>query len=561
VSFRSQAPRALHRFLLRTTTTPLLPAWRLAYTVIARIWAAYLARGEPGAATYVRGSLASGDALPGLSDVDVAVVLAPDPRGRGVAAARTAARWARLRRSVPGADLLLDYPLILERDELHEAAEESMLTLGLGPGVANGAAAYFGEQASQGRMRLLERPGLYSSTASWRRLTGPEARPHAPGPRDRELVRIAAWLELCAWWQWAFPACADPSGPRTASLCVKLISEPVRVWLWLAHGVTVPGRAAVLELGLERLPEERHAIELASTLQRSLARSPEPALQELLPATLRISSRIAALLAAEVQEAGVTEVALRGASDAEPDRGGAELILPHGRWRPTPALACGERPRNLPLCDWRTLADPALPDECFALLNGDPSDPAVLGAATSSQPAGPYPALRADGLLVLPSGRARARLRALKSELSDPVSFAVLEQRAVARFPNVRGFSAQDAAARGLAEHRVWLRTRPHADRDRSSDDEGAGGRELAMLLSAARVALFADSLRTPGAAELPLTLAATAAALGARSPGDLALAQDALGHYRAFAEHRTPPPARTLSEMRRLVEQLPGHA
>ena len=387
---------------------------------------------------------------------------------------------------------------------------------------------------------MLERPGLYSSTASWRLLFGPERRPRQR-ERDPQLRFIAAWLELCAWWQWASPVCADPSGPRAASLCVKLIAEPARIWLWLAHGERVGRREDVLALARRRLPEEREAVERASHLLRALPSSPAPPLAELMPALVRLSTRIAELIEGEIAGAGTTEVALAG-SDA------AELIDAYGRWKPTGSLAGGEAPRVLPLCDWRGLARPRLLDESFALLDGDPGDPGLLGAAMTWQPTGPYPALRADRLMIFPCARARGQLRSARSAFSDPVSFALVGGRRVARFPNVRGFSAQDVAARAIAEHRAWLDA-SHGQ----ADVEDARGDALAMLMSAARVALFAESLEA-GTPVLPVTVTETARRLKERVP---AVVEDALEHYREFAIYRTPPPAGVLAELRKFVEQL----
>jgi hypothetical protein len=433
---------------------------------------------------------------------------------------------------------VFDYPLIFEERELREVAGSSALTHGLN-GAGPPRASYFGDGASPGRTRMLERPGLYWSTADWQLLAGPDRRPREPA-RDDQLRRIAAWLELVYWWRWAFLVCADATGPRTASVCLKLIAEPARIWLWLAHGERAAGRAEALTRALRRLPEEEVALRRALELDRSLPDLPEPPLAEVLPVLLRLTERISRLIGAELESEGATDVRLAGADPVE-------LILSAGRWRPAPALAGGREPRLLPLTDWRSLVWSLLPDESFAPLPGDPADPDVLGAAAASQEWGPYPALRAGQLLLFASNIAwRTRLRAVQSPASDPVSFALAEGSAVASFPNVRGWSAGDTARRAVAEHGAWLRA---ADADND-------GRALARLLTAARAGLFLESV-VAGEPELPLTVTETARRLAARSAAMRTVAEDALESYREFARHHTPPPAGMLPAMRKVVLEL----
>jgi predicted nucleotidyltransferase len=504
---------AVHRTLLRTARTPLAVLWALAYRAATRVYAAYLVRGERGAAAYLRGSVGTGDWLPGLADVDVAVVLAGDPAVPGAARERVAGRWQALRGAVPPADLLLDYPLVLEQDELRRLAGRSALTGGPTPG-------YFGPGTSADVVRMLERPGLYGATADWRPLRGPERRPPAPA-REAQEHRVAAWLELVYWWQWAFPVCVDPSGPRTASLCVKLVCEPARIWLWLAHGERGGDRADVLRRALGRLPEEEAALRLALDLQRALPDSPAPPLAEVLPALLRLSSRIAELLAAAVED--TTEVRLAG----------EDLLLAEGGWRGDP------EPELLALCDWRSLAWAPRPDESFALTAGDPGDPATVGGAAAAQEYGPYPVLRHEELLVFPSARrSRTRLRAVQCPATDPVSFALAAGRRVASFPTASGWSARDCARRAVAERGAWLRCSHETD-----------GEALGHVLSAARAALF---LEEPD--ELALTVTEAARRLGVRSAGARTVAEEALGRYRDWAVHRNPPPPAVVAAARDLV-------
>ena len=71
-----------------------------------------LTRGEPGAAVYTRASFGGSEFLPGLSDVDLAIVLATDAQ-----ADRARGRWKRHDRvlSLGG---LVDLPLIYGQAEL-----------------------------------------------------------------------------------------------------------------------------------------------------------------------------------------------------------------------------------------------------------------------------------------------------------------------------------------------------------------------------------------------------------------------------------------------------------
>lgn len=546
---RSGIALAVHRALLRTSRTSLARLWELVYRLIARAWVAYLARGERGAAAYLRGGSARGDLLPGISDVDVALVLPADPAGPGIAGDRARQRWRRLRRSFPVTQLLIDFPRIFEHEELRDVTGTSAFTYGL-DGSRKGVprqAGYFAA-ARPDRFRMLERPGLYGATTDWRLLTGPDRRPVEPA-RDPQLRRLAAWLELVWWWQWAFPLCVDPSGPRSASLCMKLVAEPARVWLWLAHGERASGRADVLHRALRRLPEEDDALRRALDLRDSLPESPEPPLDHVLPALVRLSARIAALIGTQLEDDGATEVRLAGADPAE-------LVPVHGDWRPLHSMPGGKEPRLLPLCDWRGLVWPRLPDESFAPLSADPGDPAAIATAAASQGDGPYPAFHADGLLILPTARWwRARLRAVQCPATDPVSFALARGDDVARFPNASGWSAEDTARRAVAEHRPWLLNDPSS----RHPPHGRGG-ALGRLFTAGRAALLLETLRD-GEPELPVTVTETGRRLAARSSAAREVAEEALERYRDFAAHRTLPPSATVSAMRKLVSELPAYS
>ncbi len=436
----------------------------------------------------------------------------------------------RLRRLFPLTDLVFDFPLILERSQLPDVFAASALTLTRG-------SAYYGPDHSADRIRMLERPGLYGPVDDWRLMSGPERRPAVPG-RDAQERRLAAWLELVYWWQWVPPVCADP-GPRTASLCVKLISEPARTWLWLTHGWRGGGRDEVLREALDRLPDEEAGLRLAFDLHRRLSRSPDPPLGEVLPVLTRMSARIATCLAEQVEDEGATDVRLAGMRE--------QVVLPHAIERASDPL---------PLCDWSSFVHPRLPDETFFLFPGDPSEPESLRAASDACGFGPLPVLRSDELMVSAGPRQRTRLRALKCALSDPVSFAVADGRETAAFPNVAGWSAQDSARRAVAEHRAWLQA-PATPMTGLRPQDAPGG-VLAMLLTAARAALFHESVCTDAAPELPLTLEETARRLAQRSASGAAAVEEALGRYREFALRRTPPPQATVDALREVIERLP---
>jgi hypothetical protein len=535
-----------HRVMLRTGDGPLRPFWRIAHEALARVVGRYLRGGRPDSSAYLRSGLAARDGVYGISDIDLAIVVPSDPAGPGIAGARVNRRWQALRRRFPRlCQAVLEPPEVYEVPELPGLAFDTAFTHGLEPRFSPDAG--LGEVQPSRRERWRERrgaehPGLYGRTADWRLVGGTERRTPAEEP-DRAFRRIAAWMEIQFWWLQAFKACVNPGATSAAYLCVKLVSEPVRTWLWLTRGERFRPRREALEAGLRALPEEEPALRAGLGLLDKLKDSPPAPLAESLPVLARLSDRIARLLEAEAEEAEGTEVRLLGA-----DRG--ELVLPTGRATGLRLLA-GAQGELLPLADWRARVWSLLPDEATAVLPLDPTDPAVLARTAPAGEDGAYAALRTDTLLVLPSLR-WTRLRAVQCPVTDPVSFALIEGRAQASFPALPGWSAEHSARRAVAEHLGWLL---------DETDPEPSARSLGRLLTAGRAALFHESL-VASDPELALTVAAAAERLGARRTVGEGLAQEALGAYRAASHEGDAPPAALVRSLRAaLVTSFPVYA
>jgi hypothetical protein len=500
---------------------------------------------------YLRGGRAP---VYGLSDVDLAVVVAPDPAHPGRARQRVRRRRALLARWAPGlVETILDSPYVLERDDL--AGSVPSQVHGLEGGNGDRSALYFGEREQGDLIRLAENPGLYGLASDWRLVTG-RGRPLREQARDAQHRRLAAWLGLQATWRWYLQACPEPTGPRWADLCVKAVADPARAWLWLSCGERTDGRRGTLERALALIPEEEEALRAALALERSLGRAaPTASHEEFAAYFVRLTLRVGDLMAAEVAEAGTTAVSLVwGGAD--------ELVLaPDAAFRLAALVDDTSEVELLPLADWRALARaslrvdgtpvPPLLDETLAPVPLDPGRLADLTAATGAGDDGPYPALRAGDLLVLASVRwPRTQLRAVASPLTDPASFALLDGSGTAHYPRVAGWAARDVARRAVAEHAAWLQAPIEPSRL---------GEELAMAVSAIRAALFLESI-TEGEPELTPTVAGTLRRLRDHPGGDVAVIDEAEESYRRYRLEGIPLGAPTVMGLRRLVARLPSY-
>jgi len=503
----SEATRRAQRLLARTGRGPLGHAWRIGYLLVARVAGRYLAGGTSGASVYLRGSVGTSDLVPFVSDVDLVVLL-----GNGRASrAGVHLRWERLRRRLPLFARLVDRPRVHPVEELGLLLGCSAYTVGLDD---DGGVAPAGDRFSLlDRNRLLERPGLYDTTRAWRLLAGHERRPPEP-PRDPQQERVAAWLELVYHWKRALEAIADPTPPHTAALCVKLVSEPARVALWLAHGERPRSRADVLARAEELLPDEVLAIRRIAVLDAGIQRLPSPPLGPALHLLARLSAAVADELGHQLAGAPTTRVRLVGGCEGE----------------------------DVPLCDWRAVVRTGHPGELFRVGAGHPGDFDALRAAIAEDDCGRYTALTDGSLLVFASRRRdRVAMRAVSCPATDPVSAALLAGRGEAAFPDVDGWSAGHWAQRAVGEHGRRLAT---------------GEMDLSGLASAARAALFHESLAEDDP-ELPVTHDAALRRLAARHPGARAVAERAAEALRLGAL----PERAVLDALRRQVGLLPAFA
>jgi hypothetical protein len=558
--------RAAQRLVLRTEQTPLRALWSRLYEATANGVAASLARADDTVAVYVKGGLGFDEPVFGLSDVDMIAVVPADANPRKDRLRRA---WKRLCSAVPFLSHLV-YLFMYDSEELAAVSSSSCLTFSLTSGEK---AAYLGNRPLADEMGLLERPGLFGPTHGWRRVRGLDRRPPEL-PQDRQEQRIAAWLELQLWTRYLYAACADPTPAQIPYMCVKLVAEPARVWLWIAHGRKLHRRSEVLEQALRLIPEEEAALRATLALRASLPQSPDPPLAKVLPVFFRLCSRVANRLGEETDEAGSTTVDLLWGN-------AAELVLEQHCADALRTLVGPDPPLELlPIVDWRALVVPSFPDETVALIPGDPCVPSYLGAAALAGQAGTYPLLRFDGLLVMPAtttpkltGAAdpqlrsatwsRVKLRGVQCRSTDPVTHALVNGMRKASFPNVPGWCARDVARRAVAEHRAWL----ELDSDRTpppvrgwiepqEPSTAPTGVSLFRLLTAARAALFLESLEE-GNPRLPLTMAAVAKEIAEKVPHATTIAEEACDNYRAYRLQEASADERVVEALRGVVGAL----
>jgi len=466
--------------------------------------------------------------VPGLSDVD-AVVVIREPSAAGTALVRR--RWAQIVRRLPPLEAQISLEVYGERD-LRELSESTLLTHGL----EEGRPLFLGGGRRVDDAGLLVRPTL---SWGWRRLVGA-----APAPTPERLPaahhRLAAWLELQALWRFAFRLCVHPGRADDAYLCLKLFTDSTRALLWSSRGLRPPARVDALDAALRALPQEEQALRTARALAAALPRSPRPPLEAAFGYLLRTSARIARTVEAQVAAAGATEVRLLHAGEGP-------RALPAGALEDSSALT---RCRALPLADWRARAQPTL-DEALVPMEGEPTDPSRLARAATA-PAGVQAVLRSRELLVLPAPTwGRGLARSVQCPVSDPVSSALLAGSSVARFAEVPGWSAGDAARRAVIEHASWLRSQP------------PGGvlteRALGLLLSAVGAALALQTLEA-GQPELPLTAASAARRLTSEDAQAGALAEEAAEAYSTWRGGGPPAPSALVGGLDRIVRRLPAY-
>jgi hypothetical protein len=461
---------------------------------------------------YLRGSTAHGDALAGLSDLDL-VAIAPEGSYE-----RTRRAWKTICSRVPLHRLV--WVAVWRAADLEAAARATAFTY---------EAQTDGQAPSSAMAPALIRPDLYGAGTGWRLVSGRDVRPHAVtwDEAEREIV---AWSELQLWWRFVFrTAFGERAVDHLNYPWLKVIAEHARILLWLDHSIVVRSRPAVLATAVRLFPDDE-----------VLRRAWRDWDTGFVPRSLDVSEILAWALAA------VKKVADKLAENSD---GPPMSVKLEGKDSSQPVLSM---PANddevLPLADWpaRVLVRPF--EEGLVATPGDPTDLDVLARCAREGDKGLHRAIEYDGLLIAPVAEyGRAIYRSIHCPVSDPVSFALLQGEGVATFPGKRGWSAADCARRAVAEHALWLA---------SSPVPAPSLRTLGRLLNAVRAASFASSVMSSNAT-LPLSRMAVAK----DPPEGVGSIEDAVAAYAASMRDGTAPPHDLVVKLRDEVLRLPIYA
>ena len=167
--------------MLRTARSPLKPLWAGLYAVIARVVALIVAPRRTRTNVYLSGSVASGEPLYGLSDIDLVAVAGDEGEAR-----RVRRRYEALCRALPPLRGLIPHFWTYDARGLARILAGSYLVNGL----SDGRAVFLAADAVGEEGGLLERPGLYGAP-DWRRLRGGIRVARPPDPQTRTSRRLA----------------------------------------------------------------------------------------------------------------------------------------------------------------------------------------------------------------------------------------------------------------------------------------------------------------------------------------------------------------------------------
>lgn len=505
-----------------------LAVWsRLPRFVLASVYRATMAvtaRGllGEGVSIFVRGGLARGNPVFGLSDIDLIALLDEDaPDGAEQALHE---RWERLQAWVPTVGFLVDLEVIHVHDVKLAATGPSRQA-----GLTTGTAVHFSRPAAP--LEMYARPGVERLASEWRLLRGVDRLPDL-APWDTYRAQQAAWLELQHWWRYAPSLVLRAGEPRISYRALRLVTEPARAWLYQATGDHIQDRAALLtrvraEADARGLLTDatHHAIELAERLNRDPANGGAVDPDTVVTWLAHVSAWTADEISAQLRAHSTTHVEL----------------VDHG------VPTSGHH-----LVDWRAVVVPPSASATFVVGRGDACSAEAVAAAAVAYEPGAYVALRHGPILVKPvSGSwAGALWRTLHFSISDPVSFSQIDGVGRAAFVDAPGWSIEDQALRAVNEHRAFLAA--------AGDHWSKLG--VHRLLTAVRAGVLADSLRE-GMPRLLVGTEAIRVELVERCSGlDWLVDVDVDGVLGAADDGDAPDQAR-VDSLRRAVTALPCYS